>query len=164
METVVRQTDAKRRYNPDLGCSVAIRVRYCETDAMGIVHHANYLCWFEVARTEYLRSAGIPYSSLEARGLGSPLTGASCRYLKPSRYDDQLIVQAWISHFNGVRLTLSYLVWLDGQIICTGETDHAFVMSGRPVALHRSMPDVFASMQLSHDKDQACLLNNPANS
>ena len=162
METAVRQMDAMHRYDPDLGCSARIRVRYCETDAMGIVHHANYLCWFEVARTEYLRAAGIPYSSLEARGLGSPLTGSSCRYLKPSRYDDQLIIQTWISRFNGVRLTLSYLVWLDGQPICTGETDHAFVMAGRPVALHRSMPDVFFSMRSSFEKDQACLLNKPA--
>lgn len=86
-----------REYQPDLGCSVSFRVRYYETDTMGITHHSNYLRWFEVARTEYLRAAGMAYRSLEDMGLGCPLTSASCRYLKSSRYDDLVTVQTWIS-------------------------------------------------------------------
>jgi acyl-CoA thioester hydrolase len=133
-------------FRPGLGCSVSLRVRYYETDMMGIVHHSNYLRWFEVARTEYLRFAGLTYRGLEDMGMGSPLTGARCRYLQPCRYDDLITIQTWIKSYNGVRLTMTYRVWHDGRLICDGETDHAFVLDGRPIALPRSLPAVHAGM------------------
>ena len=80
----------------DRGCRVTFRVRYYETDMMGITHHSNYLRWFEVARTEYLREAGMPYRSLEDMGLDCPVIGVRCRYLHPSRYDDLITVQTWV--------------------------------------------------------------------
>lgn len=152
------QTERKSQtshYQPDLGCSASFRVRYYETDTMGITHHSNYLRWFEVGRTEYLRAADMTYASLEAMGLGSPLTGARCRYLHPSRYDDLVTVQTWISSYNGVRLTMAYAVWHEGRLICDGETDHAFVWQGRPVALGRSLPEVHAKMLAGMARDQA---------
>ncbi len=139
----------EKSYRPEFGCSVSFRVRYYETDAMQIVHHSNYLRWFEVGRTEYLRAAGMTYRSLEDMGLGCPLVGSRCRYHKASRYDDLVTVQAWIKHYTGVRLTMGYIVWVDGQPICDGETDHAFVMNGRPVSVSRCLPDIHAGM-LAH--------------
>ncbi len=141
------------KHLPARGQSVSFRVRYCETDAMGITHHSNYLRWFEVARTEYLRAAGMAYRSLEEMGLGSPVTGARCQYLHPSRYDDLVTVQTWISRYNGVRLTMSYAVWRGDELICDGETNHAFVYQGRAVALSRSLPEIHARMLSAMKKD-----------
>jgi acyl-CoA thioester hydrolase len=135
------------------GCSVSFRVRYYETDTMGVTHHSNYLRWFEVARTEYLREAGMAYRRLEEIGLGCPLTGARCRYLQASRYDDLVTVKTWIRSYNGVRLTMAYTVTCNGQLLCDGETDHAFVKDGKPVALSRSMPAIHAGMLECLDRD-----------
>lgn len=124
------------------GHSVSIRVRYYETDAMGIVHHSNYIRWFEVARTDYLRSVGLPYRELEESGTMSPVIGIRCDYHHSARYDDALEVHAWVSAYNGVRLTIHYAVVRDGTVLCSGESDHAFLHSGRPVAPKRSLPHV----------------------
>ncbi|HBP37782.1 MAG TPA: acyl-CoA thioesterase [Clostridiales bacterium] len=149
-------------YHSNRGHLVSFRVRYYETDAMGIVHHSNYLRWFELARTEYLRSAGMTYRSLEEMGLASPVIGARCRYLHPCRYDDLIQVQAWIQAYNGVRLTLAYAVWHDGCLICDGETDHAFVWHGRAVALVRSLPEIHSRMLAGLNRDRLTI--SPAES
>jgi acyl-CoA thioester hydrolase len=137
----------------DLGCSVTFRVRYYETDMMGIVHHSNYLRWFEVGRTEYLRRIGMPYRSLEEMGLGCPVLGARLNYYKPSRYDDEITVQCWTRAYDGLRLTMAYQVHDGGQVICEGETDHAFVWNGRPAAVQRCLPDVHARLAAACGKD-----------
>jgi acyl-CoA thioester hydrolase len=138
---------------PDLGCSVVFRVRYYETDMMGITHHSNYLRWFEVARTEYLRQADMTYRELEAMGLACPVTGARCRFMRPSRYDDEICVQTWIRTYDGIRLTMAYLVTSGGQLICDGETDHAFVWKGHATALQRSLPAVHLRMAAAQTRD-----------
>ena len=135
---------------PRAGHSVSVRVRYYETDAMGVVHHSNYIRWFEVARTDYLRAAGLPYRDLEESGTISPVIGVRCNYLQSARYDDALDIRAWVSAYNGVRLTISYEVTRDGVVLCTGESDHAFLHGGRPVAPKRSLPHV-------HQVLSACL-------
>ena len=124
------------------GHSVTLHVRYYETDAMGIVHHSNYIRWFEVARTNYLRKIGLPYRELEESGTMSPVIGVRCDYLKSARYDDTIEVRAWVSAYNGVRLTIAYQVTRDSQVLCRGESDHAFVHDGRPVAPKRSLHHV----------------------
>lgn len=151
--SIRQKQELNRRYQPEQGNSVSFRVRYSETDMMGITHHSNYLRWFEVGRTEYLRAAGMTYRSLEEMGMGSPVIGARCRYLHSSRYDDLITVQSWIKSYSGARLTMAYAVWHEGQLICDGETDHAFVMEGRPVALGRSLPEVHAKMMASMARD-----------
>ena len=132
--------------NPDAtqlpGHTVSLRVRYYETDAMGIVHHSNYIRWFEVARTDYLRAAGLPYRELEESGTGSPVIGIRCDYLSSARYDDPIDIRAWVASYDGIRLTIGYEVTREGQVLCKGESDHAFVHNGRAVAPKRSLPHV----------------------
>jgi acyl-CoA thioester hydrolase len=140
---------------PGLGCCTVFRVHYYETDMMGITHHSNYLRWFEVARTEYLRKIGMTYRSLEDMGLGCPVTGARARYRHPSRYDDEIVVQTWIKSYDGLRLGMAYRVLCDERLICDGDTDHAFVWKGRAAALPRSLPDVHTRFAAARDRDQA---------
>jgi len=88
----------------------------------------------------------MTYRRLEEMGLGCPLIGARSHYRQFCRYDDLVTVQTWIKDYNGVRLTMAYSIWADGVLVCDGETDHAFVMNGRPVALGRSLPGIHTGM------------------
>ncbi|MDR0535552.1 MAG: acyl-CoA thioesterase [Puniceicoccales bacterium] len=108
-------------------CSVEIRVRYSETDAMGVVYHANYLPWFEVARTEMLARIGLPYRQLEADGHLLPVLEASLRYLSPARYDDTLSVTARMDEEPRVRIRIQYEVRRADVLLATGHTIHAFM-------------------------------------
>jgi acyl-CoA thioester hydrolase, YbgC/YbaW family len=103
-------------------------VRYAETDQMGIVHHSNYAVWFEAARTEYIKSLGISYSKIEELGLMLPLLGLQCKFIKPARYEDRVIIQTSFKEFNGIRLSFSYSVINkeNGDLLATGITEHAW--------------------------------------
>jgi acyl-CoA thioester hydrolase len=112
-----------------------LRVRYVETDQMGVVHHSSYLAWLEVARTEYLRERGIPYRTLEERGIRMPVLAVKVRYLSPARYDDELLLKARLAEGNGLRFRFTYdiLREADGTLLCTAETQHAATdLHGRP--------------------------------
>ncbi|NLW11400.1 MAG: acyl-CoA thioesterase [Clostridiaceae bacterium] len=124
------------------GFRTVFRVRYYETDAMGIVHHSNYLRWFELGRTEYLRSVGLPYRALEEQGIASPVTGIRCHYHKPARYDDEITLKVVVKAYKNTRLTMAYEIFRDELLLCSGESDHAFIYEGRPVAPRRSLPDL----------------------
>src|SRR5207248_8809687 len=91
-----------------------IRVRYAETDRMGLLHHANYLIYFEQARTELLRSLGIAYRDLEDQGFLLVLTRAEVRYRAPARYDDLLTVRTSVVRTTAVRIDHRYEVLRDG--------------------------------------------------
>lgn len=109
-----------------------IRVRYRDTDQMGVVYHAVYLEFFETARTEYLRRIGIPYSGIEEQGLMLPVLDLSLRIERPARYDDLLSVTATIRPMTGARLSIDYRIVRAGEeaTLVTGETTHAFVSVG----------------------------------
>lgn len=128
-----------------------LTVRYVETDQMGVVHHSMYPIWFEMARTDYIKSAGMSYSEMESRGVMLPVTGISCRYRLPARYDDTLCVTARITRFSPARIEFSYEVRRDGeeQILATGTSSHGFVDSGtfRPLNFKKAMPDFYAVME-----------------
>ena len=116
------------------------RVRYYETDAMGVVHHSNYLRWFEWARTEYLRAIGAPYRDMEAAGLVAVVVAATCKYHKPAHYDDLIRVRVALGTRTAVRFELKYEVWRGEQRLSTGSTMHAFLRDGRPLSLARDLP------------------------
>jgi acyl-CoA thioester hydrolase len=121
-------------------CTSSIRVRYAETDQMGIAHHAEYFAWFEVGRTDLLRQRGMTYRELEADGLRLPVIDARARYLRPAHYDDVLEVRTRLVALGGARLSFEYEVHRQGTEgpLATGETEHAAVdPSGRP----RRLPD-----------------------
>ena len=115
--------------------SSSIRVRYAETDQMGIAHHAEYFAWFEVGRTELLRAYGLTYRDLEERGVHFPVIGTEARFLRPAYYDDVLEVRTEIASLTGVRIAFLYEIHRDGTggPLATGRTEHAAVDThGRP--------------------------------
>lgn len=107
-------------------CRTQIRVRYAETDKMGVAYNSHYLTWFEVGRTELLRNLGITYASLEKMGFMLPLIEAGVKYMKPVHYDDVLTVISSIAGKPGVRLRINYEIRRNGDTAATGFTEHAF--------------------------------------
>lgn len=107
---------------------VQIRVRYKDTDKMGVVYHSNYIVFYEVARTELFRAMGLPYSELERRGVISPIIEVESRYLAPAYYDELITVRAMISEEPMARLNVTYeVLGEDGKLINTGKTVLGFV-------------------------------------
>jgi acyl-CoA thioester hydrolase len=116
----------------------SVRVRYAETDQMGVVYHANYFVWFEVARTELLRGMGWTYREMEAEGVGLPVIEAHCDYRQPARYDDVLDVHTRAVVISPVRVAFEYEVIrrADGKVTALGKTIHAAVnAAGKPCRL-----------------------------
>jgi acyl-CoA thioester hydrolase len=113
-----------------------IRVRYAETDRMGLLHHANYLVYFEQARTELLRAFGLTYRDMEDQGFLLVLTKVEVRYRRPAYYDDLLTIRTTVARTTAVRIDHHYDVIRDGMLIAEGETTLACVdREGRPQAL-----------------------------
>jgi acyl-CoA thioester hydrolase len=115
-----------------------LRVIYGDTDQMGVVYYANYLRYFELARSEFFRAHGGSYVEMEASGLMLPVVEATCRYQAPARYDDLLVIGTEVQEVSRVRLTFAYQVTRDGEtnLLCTGTTVHACMgKNGRPARL-----------------------------
>jgi acyl-CoA thioester hydrolase len=115
--------------------SVNLRVRFAETDAMQVAYYAEYLVWFEVARTELFRSVGLPYSEIEKRGFHTPVVRAVADYKASARYDDEVIVRARASKVGRSSICLEYVVTKrpGNELLCTGQTVHVFIgTNGRP--------------------------------
>jgi acyl-CoA thioester hydrolase len=115
-----------------------IRVRYAETDKMGVVYYAQYFVWFEVGRTDWLRETGWTYREMESDGLALPVIEAHCEYKAGAKYDDEVEVRTWARQVSPVRLAFDYEVVRrgDGTLLASGHTVHATLdRSGRPVRL-----------------------------
>lgn len=136
-----------------------ITVRYAETDCMGVVHHAVYPVWFEIARTDYIKAAGMSYAEMEKSGVMLPVTGISCRYRLPAKYDDTLSITASISRLTPARIEFSYTVTKKGgtEVIATGTSSHGFVDSEnfRPLNFKKAMPEFYEVMEKQAQKDGA---------
>jgi len=110
-----------------------IRVRYAETDQMGVVYHSNYLIWFEVGRVELIRQLGLDYKSMEREeGAGIAVVEATVRYKAPARYDDELIVRTRIAGVRGSVLRFTYNIYRaeDNLLLTEGATTHLVVGPG----------------------------------
>jgi acyl-CoA thioester hydrolase len=124
-----------------------VRVRYAETDKMGVVYYANYFVWFEVARADLLRSLGWSYREMEHAGVTLPVIEAHCAYLRPARYDDELEVKAVGRLLSPVRMEFRYEVSVTSAslVAATGKTVHAALdLTGRPCRLPQRIREVFA--------------------
>ena len=112
-----------------------IRVRYAESDQMGFSYYANYIIWFEVGRTEWMRARGCSYRVLESEGYLLPVTETYCRYHAPSHYDDLLYVVTRVTGLTRVKIRFEYRVLRDdGTLLATGHTEHCFLSrEGRPL-------------------------------
>ena len=113
--------------NPTRAPDVSVthhRVNYSETDQMGVVYHARYLVWLDVARTEHLRLAGMSYRELEEMGLRLAVSEAQLRYRRPARYDDPIRVRCWVREVGSRRVAFGYAVEHDtsGELLVTAAT------------------------------------------
>ena len=129
---------------PSDWCSTEIRVRYAETDQMGLVYYSNYLVWFEVGRTEFCRQRGLPYKDFEHEFESYlAVADAQCRYLTPARYDDVLIIRTRVDSFRRRTISFQYEICnkQSGALVANGRTLHVLLdKQGRP----RSFPEGFA--------------------
>lgn len=128
---------------------VPVAVRYAETDAMGVVHHASYLVWLEVARTAYCERAGYPYARMEADGTFIAVTGVNLRYRRSARYGDTVLVRTRLARFRSRACAFEYaLVLPDGSVAVEGHTDHVFLdrVSGRPCPVPSRIAAAFRTL------------------
>ena len=121
-----------------------LRAQYYETDQMGIIHHSNYIRWFESARIWYMHQVGADYREMEEMGILSPVLEVSCTYRSMVHFDDVVEVVPKIEKYNGVKLSLSYRVTdkESGELRMTGNSEHCFMdRGGRLVSLKKEYPD-----------------------
>ena len=126
------------------------RVQYYETDRMGITHHSNYIRWMEEARADFLEKKGWPYERIEEEGIISPVISVDCRYKKPTTFADEVDIEVSVLEFNGVKLKIGYIMKIQDEIVCEGESMHCFLSKeGKPVKLSKVLPDFHDMFQSS---------------
>jgi len=114
-----------------------VRVRYAETDQMGVVYHGNYAQYFEMGRVEWLRNLGLSYAFMENNGVMLPVVSLTINYKKPARYDDLLTVRTILKKQESVRIEFDYEIYSEkGELLTTGNSVLVFVdmKTGRPIA------------------------------
>ncbi|MFQ3543223.1 thioesterase family protein [Halobacillus rhizosphaerae] len=134
-----------------------IKVRYQETDMMGVVYHANYLVWFEMGRTDFIEGLGFKYYEIENQGVVSPVVDATVQFKTPVRYGEDVHVLTWLEAYDGLRITYGYkVVHESGDIAVTGQTQHVIVKkeSFRPLSIRRSFPDWHKAYLNAMESDQ----------
>lgn len=120
------------------------KVQYYETDQMGIVHHSNYIRWFEEGRTDFMEKMGMGYDKMEEAGIMSPVLSVEANYLRMVHFGDTVTVESYIKEYNGIKLTIVYEVTEDetGMVHCRGISKHCFISKdGRPLSLKKSSPE-----------------------
>ena len=132
--------------NPATITTVELRVRYAETDQMGVAYHAHYLVWCEVARTDHMRQRGVTYRQLEEQGLLLAVVEAQVRYRLPARYDDLLVVRCWVREVASRRVSFGYAIDrpADGALLATASTalialDRAHGLGSLPPAVRDAL-------------------------
>ena len=126
-----------------------VRVRYAETDQMGIAHHANYLVWFEIGRTDFCRAAGTSYREIEERGVLLVVVEIGCRYVIPFRYDDEVLIRTSIAEATSRSMKFAYELRDAGgeNVHATGTSSHVWVdvATRRPIVGDGDVMAAFAA-------------------
>lgn len=128
------------------------KVFYYETDQMGIVHHSNYIRWFEEARIEWLEQMNCPYAKMEEMGIISPVLSVECEYRSMTHFGDTVIVETNMDEFKGVKYSFYYVVKdaVSGEVRCTGRSRHCFLnREGKPILLKKEYPDMYQMLTKS---------------
>ena len=127
--------------------SVEVRVRYADTDQMGVVYYANYFVWLEVARTEFLRSLGIDYRNIEKeKQLALPVVEAYCKYKAPARYDEIIMIRIKVSQVKNSSLRFDYSLFNkeNNELLVVAYTTHVFIdKDRRPVRMPQEIQNMF---------------------
>lgn len=124
-----------------------VEVRYGETDKMGVVYHARYFPWFEIAREKYIEEFGMRYADFEARGLMMPLVDCYCKFRRGATYGDTVIIGVSLEKYGAAKCEFSYTVKResDGELLATGSTKHGFVdFNFKPVNIKKKYPDIYS--------------------
>lgn len=122
------------------------KVQYYETDKMGVVHHSNYIRWFEECRVDIMEKNGLGYDKMEREEIICPVVSVSCNYTSMTEFGETVVIVPRIEKFNGIRLAISYVVKNKetGEVRCTGKSSHCFLdVSGHPVSLKRTSPEFY---------------------
>lgn len=133
-----------------------IVVRYAETDQMGVVHHAVYPVWYEVARTDYVEKAlGFRYAEMEKMGVMTPLSGLNCHYAGAARYGEEITVCVRVTQLTAARIEFSYELYRDGEEkpFNTGSTLHGWVdaKTFRPLNMKKKYPEIYEKIRALMD-------------
>ncbi|MGV3488688.1 MAG: acyl-CoA thioesterase [Tuberibacillus sp.] len=123
----------------------SLRVRYSETDQMKIVHHSEYVKWFEVGRTDYIRELDKSYGEIENQGFYLPVIGVDVHYKMPAKYEDLVTIETEIAEYNGVRIRFHYKAIRDRDqvLLAEGYTEHCWTTTSmRPVKLQKHWPEL----------------------
>lgn len=121
-----------------------VKVRYQETDQMGVVYHANYLVWFEIGRTHLIEQLGFKYAEMEEEGVVSPVLDIEAKYKQAIRYGQTATVKTWIDYYDGFRVIYGYEIYAeDGTLCVTGKSTHVCVKKSnfRPISIKKHFPD-----------------------
>lgn len=123
------------------------RVQYYETDGMRIVHHSNYIRWFEEARVDWMERMGFGYDCMEQHGISAPVIGITCQYHSPALFGETVEVCASVIKLSPVRMEFHYEVYDEqsGVLRVEGSSSHCFTNSetGKPIRLNRTLPEVY---------------------
>lgn len=125
-------------------------VQYYETDQMSVVHHSNYIRWFEEARIDAFEKIGLGYKHMEEIGIISPVVGVSAKYKTMAKFYDTVEVELKFVKYTGIRLYIEYNIKdsVTGEVRCTGESEHCFIdRDGKIISLKRSYPEIHEKMQ-----------------
>lgn len=122
-----------------------IRVQYYETDSMGIVHHSNYIRYFETARTEMMRAHGMSYDDMEKAGVWMPVLSVTAEYKMPALYDEVISLFCWVEKLRGASVDLAYEVrGEDGRLCALGKSSHGFTDPDlKPLRMKRERPEMY---------------------
>lgn len=104
-----------------------LKVRYQETDQMGVAHHSVYPVWYEESRTSFMSATNMPYSQIEKKGLMLPVSKLECKYIKPAYFEDSLVIHTQIKSVSAVKMDVYYQIYREDVLINTGYTEHPFV-------------------------------------
>lgn len=135
-----------------------LKVRYSETDKMGIVYHSNYYPWFEIGRGEYIIKSGITYKNMEEQGIMMPLVETYCKYIEGAKYDDSIIIETSIKELSPVKVIFNYNVIReeDNKILAHGYTTQTFINSNfKIINLKRSHPEIWEKLYALYEDKQS---------
>jgi acyl-CoA thioester hydrolase len=134
--------------------AVREKVRFVETDMMGVVHHSNYFRWFEMGRVEYLRQAGILLLDLMEQHILFPITDVSCQYRAPARFDDYILIETTLAELSKAKMVFSYRIVKEesGELLATGRTQNVFTDGGSRII--RLPVEYFQRLQAMYETEE----------
>ncbi len=126
------------------------RLNYYETDQMGIIHHSNYIRFFEEARLDMMKKVGLDYRIMEEMGIIIPVTFAECKYLLPLHFDEEIVIHTRMTKYDGIKMEVTYEIYhADSDVLCTvGKTGHCFLDRDlKPIRMKRKYPELYAKLK-----------------